>query len=109
MSWKKRVTESVEFLTKYTDDVDGCVDLVVVGDLRQAAELLVIVNDELERFRGALEKIRDDPRQSYERPTRHPLDTRDIRSGLDSPYKIGVTGGHKCAADIARAALEPKT
>lgn len=57
---------------------------------------LVALRAENERLRGVLEKIADDPHNSYE-----------VNRG--GQYGIGVTDGHRCAAQTARAALKEPT
>lgn len=66
--------------------------------VRERIASLEAERDELratvERYREALEEIRDHPWNEYRNPHDH-------------PYSTGVTDGHRCCTKIARRALNP--
>ncbi len=56
---------------------------------------------EVVELRRQLERIANHPHCSYDSYEGH-------AAHLDRQYEIGASDGHRCAAEIARAALEPK-
>jgi succinate dehydrogenase/fumarate reductase flavoprotein subunit len=80
-------------MTTNTDENAGIFEAVTTMDV----VLTESAFREIRRLRAALEEIRDSSHQSY--------DNEATRDG-DRQYAIGVADGHRCAANIARAALQ---